>query len=50
MDLLLLKACFYGVGVALSEPPESLRWLLEPALGDRRAVAGGEDHPGADVQ
>ncbi|MFJ8182253.1 hypothetical protein [Streptomyces sp. NPDC096105] len=31
MDLLLLKARFYGVGVALHEPTGSLRWLLEPA-------------------
>ncbi|MFJ8145503.1 hypothetical protein ACIQ6R_10560 [Streptomyces sp. NPDC096048] len=31
MDLLILKARFYGVGVALRESPESLRWLLEPA-------------------
>jgi hypothetical protein len=31
MDLLLLKARFYGVGVAVQERTESLRWLLEPA-------------------
>lgn len=31
MDLLLLKARFYGVGVALHELAGSLRWLLEPA-------------------
>ncbi|AZP17358.1 hypothetical protein EJC51_15255 [Streptomyces aquilus] len=30
MDLLLLKARFYGVGVATQEPA-GLRWLLEPA-------------------
>lgn len=31
MDLLLLKARYYGVGVAMQERTESLRWLLEPA-------------------
>ncbi|CAL9602081.1 hypothetical protein [Streptomyces sp. NPDC057340] len=31
MDLLLLKARYYGVGVAVQEQTESLRWLLEPA-------------------
>ncbi|MET7320712.1 hypothetical protein [Streptomyces sp. NPDC005549] len=31
MDLLLLKARFYGVGVAVQEHTASLRWLLEPA-------------------
>ncbi|MEV5755279.1 hypothetical protein ACIQHU_25425 [Streptomyces tendae] len=31
MDLLLLKARYYGVGVAVQERTESLRWLLEPA-------------------
>ncbi|MFJ8541937.1 hypothetical protein ACIRFH_07955 [Streptomyces sp. NPDC093586] len=31
MDLLLLKARFYGVGVAVHESTGALRWLLEPA-------------------
>ncbi|MFF1272705.1 hypothetical protein ACFVZC_04720 [Streptomyces marokkonensis] len=31
LDLLLLKARFYGVGVATHEPTGSLSWLLEPA-------------------
>jgi hypothetical protein len=31
MDLLFLKARFYGVGVAAHEPTGSLRWLHEPA-------------------
>ncbi|MFG2358592.1 hypothetical protein [Streptomyces sp. NPDC048521] len=31
MDLLLLKARFYGVGVAVHQPTGPLRWLLEPA-------------------
>ncbi|MGW5613090.1 hypothetical protein [Streptomyces sp. NPDC003877] len=30
LDLLLLKARFYGVGVA-TQSPQGLRWLLEPA-------------------
>ncbi|MFE7432686.1 hypothetical protein ACIPH4_28905 [Streptomyces tendae] len=31
MDLLLIKARYYGVGVARHEPTGSLRWLIEPA-------------------
>ncbi|MER6323197.1 hypothetical protein [Streptomyces coelicoflavus] len=30
-DLLLIKARYYGVGVARHEPTGSMRWLIEPA-------------------